>query len=1622
MPRAHDPFGVNPDRQPGRGMGGPIPNFGQYTDFTDTWGLFIDGLLKQIKDWTGIDLYWLLDWSWTTNSLLELVRQANDLFAWLQNPIQRPPNLLSRPGFSSPSAIAAAPDWSWDPVVSLGTVEGPYGVLRTDPQGSAMTTADGSRHSMLSNAISEPVALTPGQILVCQVHALVEAGFTASDDQAIRLELVPSRFGVLQDAVVIAHCGVPVGDPGDWVAAPVGSKAVFFDVDYTVPVEDSPDTVELRLVVGESAGGDVPVRFDGARVAAAGGFLVVLADLFDAGRVYLTALWDAVTAWLEDVFDADHWTALKTDTDAAFDVFVRQVKRALHHADADIFHPPSTSSILSNVLKSNPWFGWLFDMVDSWLQPVLLIGKAGTAFWETVWHAVTAFAEAPTASGAWSTLTDAIQGAWESLVDDILEAWGSVKTHADFASPGTATMAALRNNDWFGWLFDLIDTWLQPVLRIGKALTDFGDDLWHAVTTYVANPLASGAWPALVNALNDAWNDMVDAILNAWGSPKTHADFASPAAATEAALKHNPITGWLWGDSFDGGEWLTNALEAATGPVRKAINSAIQFLGLGYFDDGWIWKTGDPTSDDLATAPSTGGGWGGSRFNPLPGGGMGSIVDPSIPAPPASVSLAWEATGLTGTFPSGNIFYTVTSVKDGVEGPPCGEALIWVAGLGTAGVQVIVTWPAVSGVDGYNLYRRVASSFGDVAYRRLNSSLLTVLTYTDTTIKTGGTVAHPATPAEIDALAVTTKVDVVDAKAENASDVADAASSAAGAASSAAASALAAAELAQDTADALTPLIDASNTALRQLHAAIIAAYGGPPSSQAEVIDTSQYSDLINAGKSLESIAKSGQTLGMNNASVLSIRNNKPLYQGVDSTSETSFPLPILGTSPPFFPATPDEMNVGFLRVMQDSEFNMVSWLGYGTAFTSFWVEIFKMDIHGNMQAVYISPDLMIPDEDEMVGVDTSPDFAWNYHRLTTPIKVKAGEIYGVAFEIGGIGAAYNVVGNASWAPDHPYINPRTPGMAFDWSGLVWGFAEDFSYEVEPTDLTATIETDTFIRGAGPDQILFMREDPPAMFRMNIRNFGAATGYSNIEEIALPENVSGDALAVFADADSNFYFLQNTPERIVQRVSADGSATWMTVVTDIEGVDPDLPQLNFSVGGMVVFPGGRVVLYENDHARLLSLDLNTFTWYEFPVDPVVDEVTAMCLNPQASLLFIWNESTQEIIWFSTRNYEMLGWRVITIPSGYSVADILADADGFAYLSLHKDSLDGCVLVRAHLGTGAVQFVSATPSTPPTTIADVLVSGTGRMCVVNDRDFVAVDDDKVVVHRNVHYYDVADADMESGEPLPWFALGTLSDAESLLLPPASYDPAVPYPDVLVKLDTSGARTTIPDWVNTVFLIGVGAGGGGGGGYGQSSPFRYGRGGNGGAISIVTAYRGVHFLPGQDVWALVGQGGNGGAHSSATGTNGTAGGNGGATRINIGFTIDAVIAAGGTGGAGASTTVYGLENQLVTDSYSGVITIENAAAGHAAGNTIEVRNDAGTSFEDVVVTTPVNVKVASSQVVLGGANRAGTSGIAAGVGAGGGGGMRVSADAPNVLLGYGKPGGPGGAWVVFSQRIV
>ena len=832
------------------------------------------------------------------------------------------------------------------------------------------------------------------------------------------------------------------------------------------------------------------------------------------------------------------------------------------------------------------------------------------------------------------------------------------------------------------------------------------------------------------------------------------------------------------------------------------------------------------------------------------------------------------------------------------------------------------------------------------------------------------------------------------------------------------------------TIPALDSGIRAANTSIDTMHSAIIAAYGGPQETKAHDLDRTGYTDLINAGKTLTALAQSGQALGMNNSRILSIRDNEPLYMGMDATAQAVYPLPVLGSSVPAVLVPPGATSgawgkaiVSHLCVKQDNSFNAVKWIGYmyGTPVTSFIVEIFKMDINGNYSLVWESADLLVPVGGK-VGISTTNQKAWNRVVLPTPVTPKAGEFWGAAFVVKGpSGSGYGVVGDSSWVPSNSYAAPATLGMSFNWSSAAWGFAQDKAYDVTP-GAGVSITSGTLIRrGPAADQVVVMEVSPPKLHRLSV---GSASGAS--DTITLPAAEFSDALEVAADNDGNYYFLQDTSDRIVQAVYADGTARWMTVVTDASLSDPSLPQEDFSVGGMVVFPGGRVVLYDNDNQSLLSLDLNTFQYYVYAVDPDVDQVTAMCLNPQGSLLFVWNQSTSEIIWFSTRNYAMLGYKAMTIPAGWTVKDILADVDGFAYLSLYKAALSGCVLVRAHLGTGAVQWVRSTPGTAPAALSDALVTGTGKMCIVNDRDVVAVSGTKAVMHRNVHSYDVQKAAMTSGEPLPWWVFGTVTDDSDQL----RYDPAVTYPDVLVPL--SAVHTVIPSWVNTIFMVPVGGGGGGGSQHGVAilTPephWNYGFGGKGGNVATITAYRGVHFQSGDEIWADIGNGGIRGVY--AVGMAGIAGGDGGTTTIRLSTVFNAAQASGGHGGLGGSAS-SGSTVRVPMESPAPAW--DTTLCGQAVGG-LNRWTAPRYQTPGVLVTgqtwradymSPVYLQVAGQSLAVGGCSDEiyfTGSGSGRAPGGGGSGGM-YAGDGSRGADGNGQNGAPGAAWAIFSQRIV
>lgn len=289
-----------------------------------------------------------------------------------------------------------------------------------------------------------------------------------------------------------------------------------------------------------------------------------------------------------------------------------------------------------------------------------------------------------------------------------------------------------------------------PLFRIFHACQVFGDTVWHAITTFASAPGAPGAWDTMIATFIAAWNTGVDAILSAWGSSKTHEDFVNPATATEAALKNNPVTGWLFGGGSGGNAWLD-----LFDPVRRFINQMIQGLRLGYFDTDWIWvpsfttpTTALPGGDPALTPGSNDG----------DGGAIAPGVDSSIPAAPTGVSaIPWWDVTVSG-FPAGGITYAIAAVKAGVEGPAT-QVTIFVGTLfpPNSNTHVDLRCNVESGVS-YRFYRKVDAAYSATAWRQITVTGSGTLLdpWVDRTPRSGGTVASPKTDAELAAQVVTT--------------------------------------------------------------------------------------------------------------------------------------------------------------------------------------------------------------------------------------------------------------------------------------------------------------------------------------------------------------------------------------------------------------------------------------------------------------------------------------------------------------------------------------------------------------------------------------------------------------------------------------------------------------------------------------------------------------------------------------------------------------------------------------------------------------------------------------------------------------------------------------------------
>jgi hypothetical protein len=168
--------------------------------------------------------------------------------------------------------------------------------------------------------------------------------------------------------------------------------------------------------------------------------------------------------------------------------------------------------------------------------------------------------------------------------------------------------------------------------------------------------------------------------------------------------------------------------------------------------------------------------------------------------------------------------------------------------------------------------------------------------------------------------------------------------------------------------------------------------------------------------------AEQGRDLSEWVNAVQGIRNNSPLYEGIDPTEESNFPYTdlMVGASPPaIINATSTNVPISFWLAPRDSHKGFISWLGQGvTNIGGFYIDVYLMNYTTNtMELVHTSPD-------QVANLSAT----WKYMNYQIPtlsrIDVAHGEVYAVAWRVQGTGT-YQIGGKqGTWIPAHPSLHP----------------------------------------------------------------------------------------------------------------------------------------------------------------------------------------------------------------------------------------------------------------------------------------------------------------------------------------------------------------------------------------------------------------------------------------------------------------------------------------------------------------------------------------------------------------------------------------------------------------------
>jgi hypothetical protein len=173
--------------------------------------------------------------------------------------------------------------------------------------------------------------------------------------------------------------------------------------------------------------------------------------------------------------------------------------------------------------------------------------------------------------------------------------------------------------------------------------------------------------------------------------------------------------------------------------------------------------------------------------------------------------------------------------------------------------------------------------------------------------------------------------------------------------------------------------------------------------------------DMFSIGYDVSSWA----SLGRMSFDILSIRNNKPIDQGLLSTSMSNFSLGrvAMQASAPTIAVTQSVSAMAFLRMAESNDKGVISWLGSGvTNITACYVIVWKVDTTtGDMTCVHVSANI--------VG-SLSSSMNWVIYNMSPVILTQAADLYGVEICVQGSGT-HSVTGTTTWIPLHPSAIPK---------------------------------------------------------------------------------------------------------------------------------------------------------------------------------------------------------------------------------------------------------------------------------------------------------------------------------------------------------------------------------------------------------------------------------------------------------------------------------------------------------------------------------------------------------------------------------------------------------------------